>query len=154
MNPRIPLCALCVDDDDDTRDILALQLRAWGLEVEVAGTAAEALELSQTKQFDLYVLDAWLPDLDGFELCRKLRRRAGSTARIVFFSGAAYDTDIKSGYAAGANAYVSKPNVCHLFETLVNFIAEARVHETKARMPVSDFSRLISVQLPSYILLN
>jgi DNA-binding response OmpR family regulator len=78
------------------------------------------------QRFDLYVLDAWLPGLDGFEFCREIRR-VDSITPILFYSGAGYETDKQEGIAAGANAYLVKPDVESLVETMSSLIAEARI---------------------------
>ena len=125
MEPGTPLRALCVEDDDDTRVMLGMQLKSLGLEVSLASTANEALSWSETKNFDFYLLDSWLPDLDGYELCRRVHQRAAGTDRILFFSGAARELDRQKGIEAGARAYVCKPNIDELLSTLSNLIAEA-----------------------------
>lgn len=123
------LRALCVEDDDDTRVMLGIQLKSLGLEVNLAATADEALRWSETKDFDLYLLDSWLPDLDGYELCRQVRQRAPRADRILFFSGAAHELDRQKGIEAGARAYVFKPNIDELLNTLSTLIAEATAVE-------------------------
>jgi DNA-binding response OmpR family regulator len=70
-NPRPRV--LCVDDDQDSRVMLITLLKLALIEAKAVGTAAHALSLIQTERFDLYLLDAGLPDLDGFELCRRMR---------------------------------------------------------------------------------
>lgn len=124
MNPPVPVTALCVDDNEDTCEMLTLLLRLWGIEVHSAYTAREALTVTRTKQFDVYLLDSWLPDLDGFQLCRKLRERT-PRAHVLFFSGAVYDTDKQKAMEAGANGYVVKPNINELIEKLSTFVSEA-----------------------------
>src|SRR5574341_1919483 len=79
-----------------------------GLDVTASSRSIAALHAIKTTCFDLYVLDAYLPDIDGFELCRRIRdydRRMP----IVFYSGASQISDIERGTEAGANAYVIKP---------------------------------------------
>ena len=125
MKSRTSLRALCVEDDDDTRVMLGMQLKSLGLEVNLAATADEALRWSETKDFDIYLLDSWLPDLDGYELCRQVRQRVPSPTGILFFSGAAHELDKQKGIEAGARAYVCKPNVDELLNTLSTLIAEA-----------------------------
>jgi two-component system OmpR family response regulator len=105
-NPRV----LCVDDDEDAREMLSLLLKYWRIETKTAGTAAQALSLIQAERFDLYLLDTVLPDLDGFELCRRVRNLDPRTP-ILFFSGAAYEVDKEKGIEAGANDYISKPDI-------------------------------------------
>ena len=124
------LTALCVEDDDDTRELLAIYLRSLGLEVDVAANANEALRCSESKDFDLYLLDSWLPDIDGYELCRQVRLRARPSNRILFFSGAAREVDKQKGIEAGANAYIAKPNVGELVEILSKLITEVNTVKT------------------------
>src|SRR6185295_8944641 len=107
-NPRPRV--LCVDDDEDSRVMLVTLLKHAFIEAKAVGTAAQALSLLQAEHFDLYMLDGWLPDIDGFELCRRLRTFDSHTP-ILFFSGAAYEADKKKGFEAGADDYVVKPNI-------------------------------------------
>jgi len=92
------------------------------IETRVVGTAAQALSLIQTEHFDLYLLDVWLPDLDGFELCRRVRVLDPPTP-VLFYSGAAYDDDKKRGIEAGANAYVTKPDVDGLLGRVTELVS-------------------------------
>jgi len=115
---------LCVDDDEESRDLLSTLMRFSGIEVKAVATAAQALSLIQAECFDLYLLDACLPDLDGFELCRRLRDCVPD-APILFFSGAAEEVDTERGIDAGANAYVIKPDVDGLFEGIAQFVLYA-----------------------------
>jgi DNA-binding response OmpR family regulator len=99
-------------------------LKFWRIETTAVGTAAQALSSIQSERFDLYLLDAWLPDLDGFELCRRMRNLDSQTP-ILFFSGAAYEGDRKKGIEAGANAYVIKPDFDALVGTINQFVLQA-----------------------------
>ena len=65
-----------------------------------------------------------MPDLDGFELCRRMRHLDPHTP-ILFFSGAAYETDRQRGIDAGANAYVVKPDVEGLLGNVRQFVSRA-----------------------------
>ena len=97
MKSPASLSALCVEDDDDTREILGIYLRSLGLEVEFAANADEALRCSQSKDFDLYVLDSWLPGIDGYDLCRQVREHTQRATCILFFSAAAREVDRQKG---------------------------------------------------------
>lgn len=121
FQPRV----LCVDDDEDSREMLGLLLKHWRIETKTVGTAAQALSLIQAERFDLYMLDAFLPDLDGFELCRRMRELDPHTP-ILFFSGAAYETDKQRGLEAGADAYVSKPDVEGVLGRIKQFLTPAQ----------------------------
>src|SRR5678815_590398 len=108
---------LYVDDDDDSREMLSTLLAILSIEVTGVATAESAIALIDAERFDVYLLDAWLPDTDGFELCRQIRK-TNPTTPVLFFSGAAHDSDIKRGLDAGACAYVCKPDVRGLLGTI------------------------------------
>lgn len=128
---------LCVDDDLDACEMLSELLKSHQIEVTCAQTAAEAWPLIRAECFDLYLLDAWLPALDGFEFCRQLRAFNSGTP-IVFYTGAAYDVDRLKGMAAGATAYVAKPDVELLIETISTLIAKSRANDIAAPWVVNE----------------
>jgi DNA-binding response OmpR family regulator len=97
--------------------MLVTLLRLAFIEAKAVGTAAQALSLIQEEHFDLYMLDGWLPEIDGFELCRRMRAFDPHTP-ILFFSGAAYEADKQKGLEAGADAYVTKPDIYKLVESI------------------------------------
>jgi DNA-binding response OmpR family regulator len=123
--PSNPLTrVLCVDDDEDTRVMLITLLRHELIEAKAVGTAVQAMSSIQTERFDLYLLDSRLPDLDGFDLCRRIRDFDPGKP-ILFFSGAAYEADKKRGIEAGADAYVIKPDLDGLLESIKQFVSHA-----------------------------
>ena len=100
---------LIVDDDSALRQSLAEQLELNEEFVCIeCGTAARALEIVDRERFDTIVLDVGLPDMDGRELCRLLRR-AGLQVPIVMLTGADSEPDTILGLEAGADDYVTKP---------------------------------------------
>jgi DNA-binding response OmpR family regulator len=100
---------LLVDDDSDLREALADQLVLTDdFDVFEAGTAAAALERIKSQSYDLIVLDVGLPDMDGRELC-KLMRKHNVRCPIIMLTGHATDADTILGLDAGANDYVAKP---------------------------------------------
>jgi len=121
LRPRV----LYVDDHEDARDMLTTLLRVSLIETKAVATAAQALSSVRAERFDLYLLDVWLPDLDGFELCRRLRAFDPNTP-VLFFSGAGYDADKHRGLAAGASDYVVKPDVEGLLGRIKQFIAQGQ----------------------------
>ena len=101
---------LCVEDNRDSREMIATLLRQSNQNYQITAveTAAEALELNGKVQFDLYILDIWLPGMDGVELCRRLRER-GVTQPIMFFSAMGVQTkDRDYVLAAGADEFLVK----------------------------------------------
>ena len=125
MPPKARLRVLCVDDDEDSRVMLTTLLKLAFIEAKAVGTGAEALSSIEAEPFDLYMLDSRLPDVDGFELCRRLRA-IDPHAPILFFSGAAFEADKKKGIEAGANAYVIKPDLDGLVSSIRQFTSEAQ----------------------------
>lgn len=99
---------LCTDDDPDTRDLIITILNHHGFEVTCTDGADQALRLAKNKQFDLYLLDHWMPCVSGLDLARELREFDPHTP-ILFFSGAARDVDKRAAQEAGAQAYLVKP---------------------------------------------
>jgi len=99
---------LSTEDDPDTRDLVRLLLELEGFEVIYAENAEQALSLASSNQFDLYLLDNWVPGLAGEDLCRKLRE-FDQTTPILFYSGAGHQSDKDGAIAAGAQGYVTKP---------------------------------------------
>jgi DNA-binding response OmpR family regulator len=118
---------LMVDDDADLREALADQLiLTEEFDVFEAEDGARGLERSKESLFDLVLLDVGLPDMDGRELCR-LMRKQGVKCPIIMLTGHDTDADTILGLDAGANDYVSKP---FKFPVLLARIrAQLRQHE-------------------------
>ena len=123
---------LCVDDDEDACEMLSVLMKAYDIDATCVRSAAEVWSLIKAESFDLYMLDGWLPKLDGFELCRQIRESDPKTP-ILFYSGAAYDADKQKGIAAGANAYVTKPDLDGLIETMKGLLAKAAAENVAPR---------------------
>ena len=118
---------LLVDDDDSLRDSLSQQLRLYAeFLVTEAATAAEALETAKGEYFDAVILDIGLPDMDGRELCR-LMRRNGVKSPIIMLTGQDTDADQILSLDAGANDYVTKS--FRLNVLLARLRAQLRQHE-------------------------
>ena len=113
---------LCVEDNADTSLMVLTLLRQSGYEVELATTVADGLTRARKDDFDLYLLDNKLPDGSGVELCARLREFSPATP-IVFHTADAYDADRRRGFAAGAQAYLVKPEGSdHLVEVISGLI--------------------------------
>ncbi len=118
---------LFVDDDDDLREALGEQLvMTEDFDVFEAGSGAEAMERAKAGFYDLVILDVGLPDTDGRELCRRMRK-SGVKCPILMLTGHDSDADTILGLDAGANDYVTKP---FKFPVLLARIrAQLRQHE-------------------------
>ena len=107
---RLPLVdeqVLLVEDDASIREIATLGLERAGFRVTAIGDGREALLLFRQGRFDLVVLDVMLPSLDGFEVCREIRRE--SQLPIVMLTARSELHDVVVGLELGADDYVTKP---------------------------------------------
>jgi DNA-binding response OmpR family regulator len=109
---------LLVEDDEDSCEALAELLGQQGHNAVTAYTVDEGLRLARSGGFDLIILDNWFRTGNGIQLCRQIRMFDPETP-VIFYSAAAYDTDIQAGLGAGANAYIVKPEI-EEFQRAVN----------------------------------
>jgi DNA-binding response OmpR family regulator len=122
-----PKTILIIDDDDDLREALAEQLALHEAFRPVqASTATEGVRLGRETRADLILLDVDLPDMDGREACRLLRKDGVSTP-IIMLTGQGSDADMVLGLDAGANDYVTKP--FRFAVLLARIRAQLRSHE-------------------------
>ena len=99
---------LVVDDEPFLREAVAASLRFLGFQVTTADTAADALRLARDRPFDLVVLDVMLPDGDGFEVVRRLRRD-GLGVPVIFLTARDTEADKVAGLSLGGDDYMTKP---------------------------------------------
>lgn len=102
---------LIVEDDASIREILSLLLETRGFsQVEAVGTGTAALERASETPFDLILLDLTLPDVDGLDVCRRLRTTPfNATTPTIMLTARGEETDVVVGLEAGAVDYVVKP---------------------------------------------
>lgn len=118
---------LLVDDDVALRQSLAEQLRLFEEFATVeAESGSQALDIAKTDHVDAVLLDIGLPDMDGREVCRLLRRN-GVSAPIIMLTAADSDADTILGLDSGANDYVTKP--FRLNVLMARLRAQLRQHE-------------------------
>lgn len=123
---------LCVDDHEDSCSVLKIVLSDY--KVITAGTCAEALRRAKTRLIDLYLLDNWLPDGKGIELCEQIRKIDPNTP-ILFYSAAAYDSDREEAFKAGAQAYLVKPNdIVRISEVVKHMLFQAEIASISAKI--------------------
>jgi DNA-binding response OmpR family regulator len=118
---------LLVDDDDELREQLREQLALYDeFEVTAANTAGKGIEIAKAGTFHLLIFDVGLPDMDGREACKMLRKSA-IKAPIIMLTGHISDADMILGLDSGANDYITKP---FKFAVLLARIrAQLRQHE-------------------------
>jgi DNA-binding response OmpR family regulator len=98
---------LLVDDERSVQTLLSYPLRKDGYDVAVAGDGREALSRFGEESFDLVVLDVMLPEVDGIEVCRRLRAR--SAVPIIMLTAKSDELDKVLGLEMGADDYITKP---------------------------------------------
>ena len=99
---------LFADDDSDIRELVQFQLNAAGFCVSTADNGADVLRLVTTERFDILLLDYWMLEVTGIELCRQIRTFDQSIP-ILICSGAVTEADKEAATLAGAQGYVAKP---------------------------------------------
>lgn len=102
--PRI----LVVDDEEYLTDLLSTSLRFQGFEVAIAGNGFGALSAAGSFAPDLILLDVTMPDIDGLEVCRRLRS-AGNQVPVIFLTARDTKADLLSGFTIGGDDYITKP---------------------------------------------
>lgn len=123
--PRV----LYIEDHEDTRELVTLVLEQRSYEVVTGSTIKSGVDLAGSQNFDLYLLDSWLPDGSGLDLCRQIREFDKATP-IVFYSAAAYEADRELALDSGAQAYLVKPSqpseLCSLVSSLIESHSPSR----------------------------
>ncbi len=104
QNPKV----LVVDDEPNIRELVQVALDFHGCATATAGTGLDALRLAEAYQPDLIVLDVLLPDLDGFEVCRRLRAN-GNDVPVIFLTARDTPSDTVTGLTIGGDDYITKP---------------------------------------------
>ena len=128
---------LIIEDDVRIRRIVAMSLRAEGLEVHEAGTGEEGLEVLQGGDVDCILLDLMLPGADGFEVCRQIRRT--SDTPVIMVTARSDSHDVVAGLEAGADDYVTKPFVAKELSARIRaLVRRARGAGQRARLTVGD----------------
>jgi DNA-binding response OmpR family regulator len=114
---------LFVDEDPDTRELMVILLERAGYRIVTVDSIAEGLQHAETRDFDLILLDWFLKDGTGIDLCRWIRGIDKETP-IFFYTGVAYPHELKKAMEAGAQGYFIKPvDIDGLLQTL-----ERQVH--------------------------
>ena len=104
---RIPR-VLVVDDEPNIRELVEVALKFHGCTVTTASGGHDALRQAEASRPDLIVLDVLMPDMDGFEVCRRLRA-AGNEVPVIFLTARDTSSDTVTGLAIGGDDYVTKP---------------------------------------------
>ena len=122
---------LCVDDDEDTCEILTTLLGMSGLEAVCVGDVATAQSLMGSERFCLYIIDSQLPGVSGMTMCEEIRAQDRETP-IIIFSGNVFPRDRDAGLRAGADAYIFKPDTGQIVPTVRRLLETVGLRTTAA----------------------
>lgn len=114
LQPSIKLKAmllLCADDEEDIRTILEMSLALDpGIEAEIVNGGQALLNRATERNWDAYVVDGSMPDVDGLEVCRQLKANpATASTPVIFLTGRSQKNQVEQAQAAGAAATIAKP---------------------------------------------
>lgn len=123
MRPDNTPRVLYIEDHEDTRELVTLVLEQRSYEVVTGSTIQSGVALAGSQHFDLYLLDSWLTDGSGLDLCRQIRE-FDKTTPILFYSAAAFEIDRAEAIESGAQPYLVKPSqpseLAHLVTSLID----------------------------------
>jgi len=102
---------LIVDDSSILREVFTKELVQMGISVTAAVDGQEALEAAKSTPFDLIITDIDMPNMNGFDLCKNLKRNHSTKSiPVIMLSSLDSEANIEHGFKVGASAYVSKAN--------------------------------------------
>jgi DNA-binding NarL/FixJ family response regulator len=136
--------ALVVDDNPDSLGMVASALEAQGMTVLVARDGRAAINLTRRVQPDVILMDAVMPDLDGFETCRLLKSGPNPTlAPIIFMTGLKEQENVVKGLQAGGVDYITKPvEIDEMLARLTTHVVNSKLLKS-ARQAIDAFDRAV-----------
>jgi CheY-like chemotaxis protein len=111
---------LVIEDQPDSRDMLAELLRLWGYEVEAVGDGLLGVQKALSWQPHAAVVDIGLPLLDGYEVARQVRASLGDNILLVALTGYNQLDDRRRAYAAGFDYHIAKPAECDVLQRVLS----------------------------------
>ncbi len=126
---------LIVDDDIDSLKLIGLMLQRQGYEITAASSGAQALTKASGETPNLIILDVMMPDMDGYEVCRRLRANPNTqNIPIIMFTAKTLVDDKVAGFEAGADDYLTKPtHPAELASRVKAVLARSAAKQGKAR---------------------
>jgi two-component system alkaline phosphatase synthesis response regulator PhoP len=119
MKENIPKKILLVDDDSDIREFMSYNLRKEGYKVYTAAEGQTALNLLKDSYPDLIILDIMMPGMNGFEVCKEIRKE-NKNILICFLTARGEDYSQIAGFESGADDYITKPIQPNVFVKKIN----------------------------------
>ncbi len=114
---------LVVDDSPTVRHFMTLKLRPYGIDIDYAEDGETAIQLAKTNQYICIFLDVLMPGMDGYEVCKKIRKELAIKTPIIMITSKDSSFDKMKGQIAGCSAYLTKPiDETALLETASRFI--------------------------------
>lgn len=134
---------LIVDDDIDSLKLIGLMLQRQGYEITAASSGAQALAKASSEAPDLIILDVMMPDMDGYEVCRRLRMNPNTQPiPIIMFTAKTLVDDKVAGFEAGADDYLTKPT--HPAE-LASRVKAVLARSAAKRSTASDQGKVVAI---------
>lgn len=133
---------LIVEDETAIREFEAINLKRVGYTTVEAGSGEEALEIfdSDIEGFDIVLLDVMMPGMDGFEVCKELRKRSNSIG-IIMLTAKSQEMDKISGLMLGADDYITKPfSPTELLARVDSLYRRVEIHTTPATVTTDEIS--------------
>ena len=137
---------LYAEDNEDSCQLMTVLLEMSGIDITCAQGSKNALLLANKERFDLFLLDLWLHDGDGNDLCVKLRNEFPHIP-VVFYTGCATEAERKQGLRSGAHAYLLKPHSDLVAPTIMRLLGrnESAVETGTLEFLTQDALRFVSI---------
>lgn len=134
------LHALAIEDDEDILELISYNLEKEGFRVTRADSGEKGLKAAREKNPNLAILDLMLPDIDGFEVCRRLKQDPRTQQMpVIMVTAKGEETDVVSGLEMGADDYITKPFIPRVL------IARVRAVLRRKQQPQLDDDSAIAV---------
>jgi len=141
---------LYAEDNEDSCQLMTVLLEMSGIDITCAQGSKNALLLAKKERFDLFLLDLWLHDGDGNDLCVKLRNEFPQIP-VVFYTGCATEAERKQGLLSGAHAYLLKPHSDLVAPTIMRLLDlnQSAVEIGALELLTQDALRFVSIAPPA-----
>lgn len=134
---------LIIEDEHDIRELISYNLESEGWNTVKAAAGNEGLELALKNTPDLILLDIMLPDIDGLEVCRKLKRTDSTKdIPIIMLTAKSEDSDVISGLELGAEDYITKPFSPRVLIARIRAVLRRNIEAQESEAPLISVHRI------------